>query len=111
MSIYDNLPVNVSTSGKIRKIEEDIYGVDPLNPALIRSYELGTPLQDVVAGYAPGVYIPLTEKGAAGGVATLDATGKVPAAQLPANPGNFLPISGGTMEGNINVDGYDLSNV
>jgi len=32
----------------------------------------------------------------------------VPAAQLPANPGNFLPVSGGTMEGNINVDGYDL---
>ena len=34
----------------------------------------------------------------------------MPAAQLPANPGDFLPISGGTMEGNINVDGYDLLN-
>jgi hypothetical protein len=34
----------------------------------------------------------------------------VPPAQLPANPENFLPISGGTMEGNINVDGYDLLN-
>jgi hypothetical protein len=54
--------------------------------------------------------IPNTEKGQPLGVATLDITGKVPAAQLPANPGNFLPISGGTMEGNINVDGYDLLN-
>lgn len=52
--------------------------------------------------------IPNTEKGQPLGVATLDITGKVPAAQLPANPGNFLPVSGGTMEGNINVDGYDL---
>ena len=53
--------------------------------------------------------IPNTEKGQPLGVATLDITGKVPSAQLPANPGNFLPLAGGTMEGNINVDGHDLS--
>lgn len=55
--------------------------------------------------------IPNTEKGQPLGVATLDAAGKVPSAQLPANPGNFLPIAGGLMEGSIDMDGYDLTNV
>ena len=112
MSIYDNLPVKVSTSGKIRTIEEDIYGVDPTNPAVIRPYELGVPLQDIVQDFVPGVYIPLTEKGVAGGVATLDGTGKIPASQVPANPGSYLPLDGSEpMEGNMNMDGYTIGNV
>lgn len=105
MSIYDDLPVRVSLSGKVRTIEEDIYGVDVDNPSKIRPYELLVPLQDAVQNFVPGVYIPVTEKGQANGVPTLDATGKVPPAQLPANPGNFLPLSGGTMNGDINMDG------
>ena len=43
------------------------------------------------------------------GVATLDATGKVPSAQLPANPGNFLPLTGGTMQGSFDMDYFDIS--
>ena len=34
-----------------------------------------------------GAYVPVTDKGAANGVATLDATGKVPTAQLPPGGG------------------------
>lgn len=55
--------------------------------------------------------IPNTEKGQPLGVATLDINGLVPPAQLPPNPGNFLEKNGGTMEGSINMDGYDLTNV
>lgn len=55
--------------------------------------------------------IPNTEKGQPLGLATLDATGKVPPAQLPANPGNYLEKTGGTMEGSINMDGYAITNV
>lgn len=36
------------------------------------------------ASSAEGAYVPLTQKGASSGVATLDGTGKVPANQLPA---------------------------
>lgn len=49
------------------------------------------------------------EKGQPLGVATLDASGKVPSAQLPSNPGNFLPLAGGTMAGNIDMDGYNIT--
>lgn len=38
--------------------------------------------------------------GEAGGLATLDGTGKVPAGQLPTL--NFLPLSGGTLTGPVN---------
>ena len=52
--------------------------------------------------------IPNTEKGQPLGVATLDITGKVPSAQLPAKPGNFLPIAGGTMTGTLNMGSKDI---
>lgn len=39
---------------------------------------------DVSLTIESGVYIPMTQKGAAGGVATLDNSGKVPTEQLPA---------------------------
>src|SRR5690606_24720256 len=53
--------------------------------------------------------IPKTEKAAPLGVATLGADGKVPSAQLPANPGNFLPLAGGRMQGSVDMDGFDIS--
>ena len=54
--------------------------------------------------------IPKTEKAQPLGVATLDITGRVPAAQLPANPGNFLPLAGGTMAGDINLNNREITN-
>ena len=39
---------------------------------------------DAVKEDAAGKYIPLTQKGAASGVASLDSTGKVPSSQLPS---------------------------
>jgi hypothetical protein len=50
----------------------------------------------------PDTYIFRTEKGTANGVAELDATGKVPAAQLPATGGG-IPASIGTAKGDIIV--------
>ena len=52
--------------------------------------------------------IPKTEKAAPLGVATLGADGKVPSAQLPTNSGNFLPLTGGTMQGDIILNGYNI---
>jgi hypothetical protein len=46
---------------------------------------------------ADALLIPLTQKGAANGVATLDSTSKIPADQIPA--GIYLPSTGGTMTG------------
>ena len=48
------------------------------------------------------------QKGQPLGVAELDASGKVPASQLPVNPGNFLEKTGGTMEGHIQLDGNTI---
>lgn len=42
-------------------------------------------------------------RGAANGVASLDATSKVPTAQIP--PLNYLPINGGSIDGNLDVNG------
>lgn len=58
--------------------------------------------QDLVDGLA--LYVPLTQRGAADGVATLDSSGKVPAAQLPSYVDDVLeyadfaslPVSGST---------------
>ncbi|ELT50280.1 hypothetical protein [Brucella intermedia] len=41
----------------------------------------------------------IVDKGKANGVASLDGTGKVPSAQLPAM--DYLPIGGGTVAGNL----------
>lgn len=41
------------------------------------------------------------DRGKADGVASLDGSGKVPTAQLPAM--NYLPLAGGTMTGNIEI--------
>lgn len=48
----------------------------------------------------PG-YIPTTEKGAGGGVATLDTSGKLSSSQIPAL--SYLPLTGGTLTGNLRL--------
>lgn len=52
------------------------------------------------------VFLTRKEKGAPGGVAELDESGKVPEEQLPTMP--FLPLAGGTMEGAIEMDGQGI---
>lgn len=49
----------------------------------------------------PDTSIDASEKGVAGGVATLDSNAKVPTNQIPALP--YLPTSGGTVNGDISV--------
>lgn len=50
--------------------------------------------------------VPLTQKGAVNGVATLDGTGKIPSAQLPAGSG-VLSVNG--MAGNVTLTAADVS--
>lgn len=52
--------------------------------------------------------IPKTEKGAKNGVATLDPEKKVPISQLPEM--DYLPISGGTLTGPLNVQAPETDN-
>ena len=44
-----------------------------------------------------------TDKGVANGVASLDANGKVPTAQIPSLDSTYLPLAGGEMTGEINT--------
>jgi len=73
---------------------------------------------------AVGGYIPTNAKGAANGVATLDAGGKVPTAQIPAisynnlndkpsfpNGNDYLPLVGGTMTGALTLSGAPTNNL
>lgn len=53
----------------------------------------------------PDTSIDASEKGVAGGVATLDSNVKVPTDQIPALP--YLPTSGGKASGNINLEKND----
>jgi hypothetical protein len=57
--------------------------------------------------------VPLSQKGAVDGVATLDGEGKVPTTQLPAMPNveDYLPIAGGTMAGEINMGAQKITNL
>jgi hypothetical protein len=57
--------------------------------------------------------VPLSQKGAADGVASLGADGKVPEAQLPAMPNgeDYLLKSGGTMTGAINMGAQKITNL
>ena len=52
-------------------------------------------------------YIPITQKGAAGGVASLGRDGKVPEDMLPEM--NYLPTAGGTMTGAIAMGGNKIT--
>lgn len=50
-----------------------------------------------------GLFIPQSEKGAAGGVATLDDTGKIPGEQLPDM--DYVKRTGDTMTGDLEIEG------
>lgn len=50
----------------------------------------------------PDTSIDSSEKGVAGGVATLDSNAKVPTDQIPALP--YLSMSGGTLTGNVIIE-------
>lgn len=52
-------------------------------------------------------YIPLSQKGQAGGVATLGNSGTVPRTQIPSLP--YLPTDGGVMTGNIAMGGHKIT--
>lgn len=52
-------------------------------------------------------YIPITQKGAAGGVASLGSDGKIPEGQLPSM--DYLPTAGGTMTGAIAMGGNKIT--
>ena len=62
---------------------------------------------DRAEGIVNGNFIPVSEKGAAGGVASLDGSGKVPKAQLPDDIGNVTGIKGNAESayrtGNVNL--------
>lgn len=55
---------------------------------------------------AGGQFIPITEKGAAGGVATLDNGGKIPKTQLPEDVGAVTSVNG--MDGDVNLSKSDV---
>lgn len=59
---------------------------------------------NVVAG-SPNLYVPLAQKAAAGGVATLGGDGKVPTNQLPASQGGNAVSSVTNVDGTITVTG------
>ncbi len=69
------------------------------------SVELADLLQVDGAAVTGQTYIPLSLLGAANGVATLDGNGDVPAAQIPSLSGTYLPLTGGTVTGNVTVQG------
>lgn len=63
-------------------------------------------LADLSGGTIPVDQLPA---GVAGGVASLDQAGKVPASQLPAM--DYLPLAGGNMQGAINMSNYRITNL
>lgn len=81
-------PVAVAVSGELSVTVEDPAG------AFVTDGELAN-------------YVPLSQKGQAGGVASLGSDGKVPEAQLPEM--DYLPLSGGTMQGNLNMGAHRLT--
>ncbi len=81
-------PVAVAVSGELSVTVEDPAG------AFVTDAELAD-------------YVPLSQKGQAGGVASLGSDGKVPEAQLPEM--DYLPLSGGTMQGNLNMGAHRLT--
>ncbi|MFC8925215.1 hypothetical protein ACFT43_04945 [Streptomyces albidoflavus] len=76
-------------------------------PGLVQSVN-GQAVADVVLGAADVGAIPSTAAGAPGGVAQLDDTGKVPAAQLPATSGGGAVTSVNTQTGDVVLGAADV---
>lgn len=81
-----------------------------INVKIITERDLALALEDIVAGQVGDIYVPLTQKGALNGVATLGPDGIVPSTQLP--PAYTLPTAGtGTNGalGGVKVDGTSIT--
>lgn len=76
------LPIPGGDDGTWGDILNDYLGVSLDAAGALKSTAI--PDGSVTPTKLSQAYIPASEKGAASGVATLDATGKVPSAQLPA---------------------------
>jgi hypothetical protein len=59
----------------------------------------------------PSTYVPISEKGAPAGVATLDATSKIPPAQLPDLSASFVPQPAVAPTGTVSLYKQDASGV
>ena len=81
--------------GKAEQADLSAHTADKDNPHEVDPEQIGA--------------IPATQKGAAGGVAELDSTGKVPSDQLPEM--DYLPKAGGTMTGDINMGSHRITNL
>ncbi|GGW67863.1 hypothetical protein [Streptomyces griseoloalbus] len=79
-------------------------------PGVVQSVN-GQSVAAVVLDSADVGAVPTAEKGAAGGVATLDGTGKVPAAQLPESSGGGAVESVNGETGTVVLDSADVGAV
>ena len=81
------VPENPEYTEKIRMFETtDLGHADVFNPVVQALVNNDAFLRAAVETKAEGDFIPETDKGAAGGVATLDGSGKVPKEQLSLTP-------------------------
>ncbi|MDO5636268.1 MAG: hypothetical protein Q4G18_03365 [Myroides sp.] len=71
---------------------DDYPSVPAVNDGLDATLQSAQTYTDLKIGQNNANYIPVTQKGTAGGVAELDATGKVPAAQLPSYVDDVIDI-------------------
>ena len=71
-----------------------------IDPSWLQSYYTTSQVDNAINGAAMKL-IPKEEKGAANGVATLDANSKIPLNQIPALQSKYLSIEGGDMVGDI----------
>ena len=94
-------PLHAATK---KYVDDCIENVDPAPTAHALTHAAGG--SDVLSPAAIGA-IPASAKGVALGVASLDSSGKVPSAQLPAYPdiSGKLDKSGGTMTGALMLSG------
>ena len=89
-ALNKNLSLNVSGTGIITVNSNKITAV--ANPIANQDAATKIYVDTAVSGAGAGTFIPLTQKGANSGVATLDAGGKVPLSQMPAGVFEFTGV-------------------
>lgn len=102
----DNLPSLAAAlanekQDKLTGTEGQIVGFDSSGNAVAQDAPSGGITQE----QADARYVPLTQKGAVGGVASLDSSGKVPSSQLPAM--DYIPTSQKGAAGGVATLGND----
>lgn len=80
----DTLPKASTTTAGITKLADTLSNSDETADLPIKNAPVCTEFLTLKNTYLPKNYIKSSQKGAASGVAELDSTGKVPAAQLPS---------------------------